>query len=514
MAVFIGSDLQADQELECDVCIVGSGAGGAHVAQRLAAKGKRVIVLEEGGFHTSDKFDMTERTMVPRLYQEGGARGTTDRSMQVVQGRAVGGSTVINWTTCFRTPKRVFDFWHEHHGVEGLSYEQLVPHWEQVEKRLNVIKMTLEQVNKNNLVTWNGAKKLGWHVDLLQRNVKHCGHTGYCGVGCPIDAKQSMLVTMLPEAVRAGADIYANAWVERVERDGRKCTKVIAKLRVPETDQPSGVTLTVKAKVVVLAGGGINTPALLLRSNVDANKRTGMRTFLHPAVGVVGVHEERIEPFVGSPQYVHSDHLVDRGPDKIGMLIEGAPVFPMSFGSFVPSFGNEKQALMELLPNLSLTGVFLHDGFTVGEDNEGASVTLTPAGKPRVDYRWTSRLKEGLKTAVEAAMRVQLAGGARQVITPHPRYAKSESEISGVVDSAPFGPCEIPVFSAHVMGGCAMGTNERWSVVDSRTMRHHGFDNLFVVDGSVYPTSLTVNPQLSIYGLASWASEFVLQAAA
>jgi choline dehydrogenase-like flavoprotein len=514
MPVFIGSDVQADQELECDVCIVGSGAGGAHVAQRLASQNKRVIVLEDGGFHTSDKFDMTERTMVPRLYQEAGGRGTTDRSMQIVQGRAVGGSTVINWTTCFRTPKRVMEFWQEHHGVVGLSYEQLVPHWEQVEKRLNIVKMTLEQVNKNNLVTWNGAKKLGWHVDLLHRNVKHCGHTGYCGMGCPIDAKQSMLVTMLPEAVKAGADIYANAWVERVERDGRKCTKVVAKLRVPETDQLSGVTLTVKAKVVVLAGGGINTPALLLRSNVDANRRTGMRTFLHPAIGVLGVHEQRIDPFVGSPQYVHSDHLVDRGPDKIGMLIEGAHIFPMSLGSFFPSFGNEKQALMELMPNLSLTGVFLHDGFIVGEDNEGASVTLTPGGKPRVDYRWTSRLKEGFKTAVEAAMRIQLAGGARQVISAHPLYARSEAEVRSAVDQGAFGPNEVPVFSAHVMGGCAMGTNERMSVVDSRTLRHHGFDNLFVIDGSVFPTSLTVNPQLSIYGLASWASQFVLQAVA
>ncbi len=512
MAVVIGSEVTADQELACDVCIVGSGAGGAHVAQRLATKGKSVIVLEEGGFHTSDTFDMTERNMVPRLYQEAGGRGTADRSIQVVQGRAVGGTTVINWTTCFRTPKRVMEFWQEHHDVKGLTHDALVPHWEEVEKRLNVVKMTLEQVNKNNLITWNGAKKLGWHTDLLHRNVKHCAHTGYCGVGCPIDAKQSMLVTMIPEAVRAGADVYANAWVERIERDGRKCTKVIARMRRPENDQPSGVTLTVKAKVVVLSGGGINTPALLLRSKVDANGRTGMRTFLHPAIGAAGVHQERIDPFVGSPQYVHSDQFVERGPDKIGMLIEGAPIFPMSFGSFVPTFGNEKQALMELLPHLSLTGVLLHDGFDRHDRNEGGYVTLTVAGKPRLDYRWTSRLEEGFRTAANAAMRIQLAGGAKQVLSPHPRYARSEADIQRITEEAPFGPGQLPVFSAHVMGGCAMGTNERWSVVDSRTLRHHGFDNVFVIDGSVYPTSLTVNPQLSIYGLASWASQFVLQA--
>jgi choline dehydrogenase-like flavoprotein len=514
MPIYTGADVREDRTLECDVCIVGSGAGGAHVAERLASKGKQVIVLEEGGYHTSDRFDLTERNMIPRLYQEGGARGTADRSMQIAQGRAVGGTTVINWTTCFRTPKRVMDYWQAELGVEGLSYDQLVPHWEVIEQRLNVVKMKLEQVNKNNLVTWRGAQKLGWHADLLHRNVKNCAHTGYCGVGCPIDAKQSMLVTLIPDAVRAGAALYANAWVERVERDGRKCTEVVARMRDPQFDRANGVTLKVRAKVVVLAGGGINTPALLLRSKVDANGRTGMRTFLHPAVGALGVHDELIEPFVGSPQYVHSDQFVDRGPDKMGMLLEGAPIFPASLGPLFPTFAAEKQALAELMPHLSLTGVLLHDGFDTSDRNEGAHVTLKPSGQPRVDYRWTSRLQEGLRAALRNAMEVQLAGGARQVMSGHPTYARSMAEVDRVLADASFEPCRLPVFVAHVMGGCAMGTNERWSVVDSRSLRHHGFDNLFVIDGSVFPTSLTVNPQLSIYGLASWASQFVLQAVA
>src|ERR1700712_4778161 len=150
MPIYTGSDVKAGTTLECDVCIVGSGAGGAHVAQRLATQGKHVIVLEDGGFHTSNSFDMNELNMMRRLYQEAGARGTADQSIQILQGRAVGGTTVVNWTTCFRTPKRVFEYWREHHGVEGPSYDALVPHWEQIEKRLNVAKVTLETVNKNN----------------------------------------------------------------------------------------------------------------------------------------------------------------------------------------------------------------------------------------------------------------------------------------------------------------------------------------------------------------------------
>jgi choline dehydrogenase-like flavoprotein len=513
MPIYTGADIRADRTLTCDVCIVGSGAGGAFAAAKLAKAGKKVIVLEDGGFHTSDKFDMTERNMSPRLYQEAGARATADASMAIYQGRAVGGTTVINWTTCFRTPERVFNHWHQHHNVEGITHKALVPHWEAIEKELNVTKMTLEQTNKNNLVTYRGLKKLGWHADFLHRNVKNCAHTGYCGMGCPIDAKQSMLVTKIPEAVKAGADVYANAWVQSIKREGRKCTQVVAKMKDPQLDKQNGVTLTVKSKVTVLAGGAINTPAILLRSEVDANGRTGMRTFLHPAAALVGLHAELIEPFVGSPQYVHSEQFVERGPDKMGMLVEGGPLFPMSVGGVSPTFGKEKQALMELMPHMSLTLVLLHDGFDLGDRDEGGRVSLKPNGQPRIDYDFSERLMEGLRTAHQVGARIQLAGGAKQVISQHPLYVNSEAEIESVLGKAGYAANQVAIGVAHVMGGCAMGTNERTSVVDSRTLRHHGFDNLFVIDGSVYPTALTVNPQMSIYALASWASDFVLQAA-
>jgi choline dehydrogenase-like flavoprotein len=508
VGVHVGSDFREDLSVSCDVCIVGSGAGGAVLAARLSAAGKKVVILEDGGFHTSDKFDLTERTMFPRLYQERGGRATSDQSMMIAQGRAVGGTTVVNWTTCFRTPKRVMDHWHEHCGVEGLTHEALEPHWARIEEELGVVKMRLEQVNRNNRVTWDGLERLGWHKDLLSRNVRGCAHTGYCGMGCAIDAKQSMLVTMIPRAVRAGADVYANAWVERITRDGRRCTSAIARLRSPETDRPTGVTLTVNAKVTVLSGGAINTPAILLRSGVDPSGRTGHRTFLHPAIGILGFHADRIDPFVGSPQYVYSDQFVDRGA-AMSFLMEGAPAFPMLMGSFQNSLGDERQALLRLLPHASLTGILLHDGFDLENPEEGARITLKPNGNPKIDYPWTPRLVEALRAAARAGMQVQLAAGATQVTTPTGHYASSADEIDRVLDATAFEPGRALVFVAHCMGGSVMGTDPKKSVVDSRTLRHHDFDNLFVVDGSVYPTSLTVNPQISIYGLASWAAQHV-----
>lgn len=513
MPIYIGSDLKSDRTVTCDVCIVGSGAGGAVLAQRLSAAGKKVVVLEDGGFHKSETFTLEERSMMPRLYQEGAGRATSDQSMLIAQGRAVGGTTVINWTTCFRTPKRVIEHWHEHHDVEGVTHEALVPHWEQIEQRLGVIKMQLSQVNRNNMVTWRGLEKLGWHKDLLSRNVRNCAHTGYCGHGCPTDAKQSMLVTMIPDAVKAGADVYANAWVEKVVRAGRKITEVVARLRDPLTDKKSGVTLTVKGKVTVLSGGAINTPAILLRSEIDPSGRTGKRTFLHPAIGGFGIHVERPEPFIGSPQYVYSDQFVDRG-DKMAFLIEGAPMFPMLVGGFVNALGEERQALMQHLPHMSNTGALLHDGFDLENPEEGAVITLKPSGEPQIDYPWTERLVEGLRAAALASCEVQLAGGATQVGTPTGGYARNKAELERVLTAADFAPVKTGVFVAHCMGGCAMGKDPMKSVVDAKTLRHHDLDNLFVVDGSVYPTSLTVNPQISIYGLASWASQHVEAAVA
>ncbi len=512
MPIYTGSHVLEDRTIDCDVCIVGSGAGGSVVAERLAARGKRVVVLEDGGFHTSDTFDMQERHMTPRLYQEAGARATADGAIAVVQGRAVGGTTVVNWTTCFRTPGKVFDHWAEHHGVEGPTEAALVPHWERIEQRLNVTKMRLEQVNRNNRVTWDGLERLGWHKDLLSRNVKDCAHSGYCGMGCAIDAKQSMLVTFLPDAIRAGADVYANAWVERVRTDGRRVTGVVARVRDPGTDRPSGRTLTVNARVTVLAGGGINTPAILLRSELNDNGRVGMRTFLHPAVGATGVHVEPKEPFIGSPQYVYSDQFRDRGEGKLDFLIEGAPVFPMSSAAFQAALGEEKHAMLSLLPRLSLTGALVCDGFDVADPDEGGRVSLRADGHPKIDYPFGAKLVEALEAATRATMEIQLAGGAAQVFSSHPIYARSRDDLDRVLAGASYEANRISVFCAHVMGGCAMGTDPATSVVDSRTLRHHGFDNLFVCDGSIFPTSCTVNPQISIYGHASWGAEHVAEA--
>src|SRR5438477_6609908 len=206
-----------------DVCIVGSGPGGAMVASRLARAGASVVVLEEGGYHTKDEFDMQESTAFPRLYQDRGNRATADLSIAVLQGRAVGGGTVVNWTTSYRTPDDVLAFWREREGTL-LTPEILRPHFEEVEERLGISKVDLEDTNPNNRAIYDGCRKLGWQVDTTSRNVRGCLRTGYCGMGCPVDAKQSAALTYLPDAVAAGAEVYADCRVTKIEWSGSRAT--------------------------------------------------------------------------------------------------------------------------------------------------------------------------------------------------------------------------------------------------------------------------------------------------
>ncbi len=513
MSIYTGSDVTGDLSLSCDVCVVGSGAGGAHVAERLATAGKKVIVLEEGGYHTSDEFNLNEADMLPMLYQDRANRGTMDLSIVIAQGKAVGGTTVVNWTTSFRTPPHVLDYWAEHHGVEGITLEALNPHWDRVEARLNISEVPRENVNRNNQVLWRGAEKLGWEPYLLKRNVKGCAHLGYCGMGCAIDAKQSMLITLIPDAVRAGADLFANCWVERIEASGRKVSKVVGRVQDP-SGKPTGHTITVESKLVVLSGGGINNPALLLRSKLgNSSGRVGKRTFLHPAKGMSGFFEERIEGFYGSPQSV-AVHKFAQREGKMGFFIEVAPTHPMFTGNFAPGLGKVLRDSMDRHAYRNIVGAILIDGFDPADFDEGGTVGIRENGRPKLDYKWTPRLVEALKEGCKRSAEIQFAAGAQEVHSFHfaePVVLKSADEIKKL-DDAPWGPNHQLVFSAHVMGGCAMGKDPQKSVVDSN-LKHHEFDNLFVVDGSVFPTSLGVNPQLSIYGLSSWAAEHVKAAA-
>lgn len=482
-----------------DFCVIGSGAGGSVAAAVLAQAGARVVILEEGGHHTKRDFEMQEAWAYPTLYQEHGNRATDDLSIIILQGRAVGGGTTINWTSSFRTPERTLRLWADRHAVSGVDAATLAPHFAAVEQRLNIREGNPDDVNRNNGKLLEGARALGWDAQLIRRSVKRCARLGYCGMGCPLDAKQSALVTFVPDALAAGAELHASCRVAGLETRGRRVEAVIAERLDEAADRPDGRALIVRPRRgVVLAGGAINSPALLLRSGLDAGGLVGRRTFLHPTVPIVALFREPIEAFYGPPQSVACHQFADRGA-RVGYFLETAPVHPMLGAIAFPGFGAPHRRLAERLAHVQATIALLVDGH---HDDEGGRVRVSPGGRVSLSYPLVPALREAAADALQNMARLLLAAGAEEVVSLHdePVVVRRPSEV-GALAAAPFGPNRHTLFSAHQMGGCAMGDDPRRAVVSSRG-RHHGLDNLWIADGSVFPTALGVNPQLSIYGLA------------
>ena len=506
--ILVSNEIQGGN-VDCDVCVIGSGAGGSVLAHELVARGLRVLMLEEGGYHTRREFDLTEATAFSKLYQELGNRTTDDLSITILQGRSVGGGTTVNWCSSFRTPRRILDHWRDVHGVEGLSEEVLRPHWEAIEKRLHIAEWPEERINRNNRILWDGCAKLGYSRGLIPRNVNNCADLGYCGMGCPIDAKQSMLATLIPDAVEKGLTVYANCSAKRLRLEGRKVAAVEVEVLDPESRRPSGKLLTVRTKVTAVSCGALNSPALLLRSGLTAKGRVGKRTFLHPVVITAADFDEPVEAFSGAPQSVHTHHFIERGPGKMGFFIEVPPIHPMLGAITVSGFGMDYQRWIARLPHINACIALIVDGLLPGE--EGGAVGLRGEGDRRlkISYPLGQAHWEAFRAACKEMARIQFAAGARTVLSLHspPVLMRSVQELAKL-DSAPWEPLRVRVVTAHQMGGCAMGKDATNSVVDSR-LRYHELDNLFVVDGSVFPTSLGVNPQESIFGIARWAAQHV-----
>ena len=508
--IYSHGDIKRNDSVDCDVCIIGSGAGGGVLAEGLVAKGLDVVMLEAGQHRTRRHFNMDEAAAFQTLYQERGLRASADLAISVLQGHSVGGGTTINWTSCFRTPERILELWKNRHGVEGLDSDTLLPHFEAVEERLSISAWPEQLANANNRVILDGAEKLGWKAEMLRRNVRGCVNSGYCGMGCPVDGKQSMLVTTIPEAVKGGMRLYTDTRADRIECSNLRAEMVYASVWDPEKNRPSGRTLQIRPKVVVSSCGAINGPALFLRSGLNDSGLVGRRTFIHPVTGIAALFGTDIDGFYGAPQSASCHQFIDRGPDKYGFFIEAAPTHPILAATAASTFGQDQQALMARLNQASFLIALQVDGYLDGD--EGGTVSLRNDGRIRLDYPVSTRLEEGFRASHLALAELALAAGSEEIRSLHlePAVVRSKADLP-LLESRPYGSLQHGIFTAHQMGGLPMGGSPSTSIVDSQ-LRHHQIKNLFVVDGSVFPSALGVNPSETIYGLAHRAREHVAAA--
>ncbi|WP_306393882.1 GMC family oxidoreductase [Telluria beijingensis] len=502
--VLDASTLAQDRTLEADVVIVGSGAGGGISAEILARSGLSVIVVEEGPLKSSRDFKMREAEAYPQLYQESAARKTADKAINILQGRAVGGSTTVNWTSSFRTPEPTLAWWRRQHGLAFASNDELAPWFVMAERRTGVIDWLVDP-NQNNDVLRRGAAKLGIATGAIRRNVQGCWNLGYCGMGCPTNAKQSMLVTTIPAALDNGATLVTRARAERLRLRGQMVDELVCTALDADGVLPSGRQLRLRARHFVVAGGAINTPALLLRSRApDPSGQLGKRTFLHPTLISAAFYDQRVEGWAGAPQSVYSDHFLDVDPidGPLGYKLEAPPLHPLLLATTMSGFGEQHAAAMRDFAHMGGMLALLRDGFHA--ESPGGEVRLRADGGGELDYPLNDFLWDGARRALLSMAEIQFAAGARTVQPAHEKaqryrsWAEARREIAALPQRAHV----TRVASAHVMGGCAMDGDERRGVVDPAG-RYRALANVSVHDGSLFPTSLGANPQLTIYALTA-----------
>jgi len=499
--VSCGENFEKDTVVETDFCIVGSGAGGAVAAAMLATKGHRVIIVEEGPFRYQKDFHMLESEAYPDLYQESASRKTKDQAIHIFQGRSVGGSTTVNWASCFRTPEMTLRHWESRFGVKGLGSEALSPWFERVEKEFSIAPWEVSP-NANNLMLARGLDVLGLKWQSIHRNVKACRNLGYCGLGCPVNAKQSTLVTKIPEALEAGAQLISELKALKFQFKGDQIKELIAVPLVKNIEK--NITVSIRAKHYLLAAGSIGSPAVLLRSEApDPQNLIGKRTFIHPVNVSAGLSEDAIFANAGAPQSVYTDHFLENDPttSPVGFKLETAPMLPILLSQVVRAHGDAHFDLMSQFPYISNMIALMRDGFH--EESKGGQVHLRSDGNPVLDYELPPYLWEGFKRAWLQMAEIQFAAGAKFVLPIHSR-SKGFSKWSDAKMEIPALPSELfaaKLFSAHVMGGLPFGEDSKTSVLDSFG-RFRNLGNLTVVDGSMFPTSVGANPQESIFAFS------------
>ncbi len=503
-----GAQARSPAQIVCDVAIIGSGAGAGITAELLTKAGLQVVMIEEGPLKSSSDFNQKESEAYPSLYQESAARKTEDKAITILQGRCVGGSTTVNWTSSFRTPASTLNFWQERFGLADYSVQALAPYFAQAEQRLNIMPWPMAP-NENNELLHRGATRLGIPSSTISRNVKGCWNLGSCGLGCPTNAKQSMLLTTIPAALDRGAQLLTETRAENFEIANGKVTALIC--RNVESNSalvqggPASNAIKIIAQHYVLAGGAINSPAVLLRSGApDPHGRLGCRTFLHPVFMSSSIFDQEVKAWSGAPQSIYTDHFLETqaidGP--IGYKLEVPPLHPLIFASTVPGLGEGQHALLQSFPHNHTLLALLRDGFH--DQAPGGRVKLRGDNSAVLDYPLTDFVMEGGRRAMLSMMEIQFAAGARQVLPLHEMAAPygSWAQARAAVMGLPMKPRLVKVVSAHVMGGCGLAATEKQGVTRPDGV-HWQLENLSIHDGSIFPTSIGANPQLSVYGIVN-----------
>jgi choline dehydrogenase-like flavoprotein len=485
--------------IEADVCVIGAGAGGAVVAAELAEGGADVVVLEQGPRHDPDGFTARPPEMLAKLYRDAGQTLTLGAPPIVLPlGSGLGGTTLVNSGTCFRTPPPVLERWHGEFGLE-LDMGALDRCFARVEEALSVAEVTPALAGANAEVARRGAAALGWSHGYLRRNARGCVGSGVCAFGCPTSAKQHTGITYVPRAEKAGARIFTGADVRRIVVEGGQVQAVQARgtgaggsssRGGPSGDghrSPTGARglaagerLEVRAPRVVVAAGTIHTPLLLAGSGLGGDSgQLGRNLSMHPATAAFALMDEVVDMARGVPQSFYIDEFAGEG-----IVFEGIAGPPSYAAASLPLTGERHAEAMRAYRHLAQLGLMVSDT-SRGE-------VRSFAGRPLIRYDLDDADLARFRTGLARIEQLFLNAGAREVYLPLPPGVRPERARK----------LDLRLMAFHPLGTARADARAARGVVDW-DLRVHGVQGLYVADGSVVPSSLGVNPQITIMALAT-----------
>ena len=482
---------------DCDVAIVGSGAGGAAAAAPLALAGLDVLVLESGPYVDRGGYPTDPLEAMPLFYRDGGMTIAGGKpAIPVPVGRTVGGTTVINSGTCFRAPREVLEEWRDREGVEWAT--ELDPMYEAAEEVLAVTPLDLETLGRNGQLCAEGARAIGASGGPISRNAGRCVQCSSCPLGCRIDAKRAAHVSYLPRAVAAGARVRAGVQVQRVLTENGRAVGLACRAGMPTTGAQemrrngrptAGRDWQVRARAVISAGGAFGTPELLLRSGIR-NPALGRHLHIHPAAWIGARYEEEVRGWEG----VMQSYYVDQWQPE-GILLE-ATFTPLSFGAqWLPGAGAAFTDRIANFDHIGSIGVHLHD------ESEGR-VGLSSNGSLRLSYRLLDEEARRIQFGIARAAEIHFAAGATEVYpNVGPVSVIRRGELPAF-ESLRLRPGDLRLEAFHPMSTARMGPDPNASVVDP-SGAVYGIEGLYVADGSLLPTSVGVNPMMTIIACAT-----------
>ena len=492
------SDLTGDN-ITADVVIVGSGAGASILANQLIGLGRQVLLVERGGIERPSTFNDDEVDMVSRLYADGALQLSRDFRFQVFQGSCVGGSTVVNNAVCFETPDYILDKWIDEMGV-GMDRARYQQSMAAIYKLMHIshtpVMTNDKNLNPGGRIFADACEKMGYshpEVDSVMANIEGCLGCGYCNIGCQFGKKLSMLDTILPQTQQMYPNklqIIAGCEVIKFNKKGSRIVSLTGQFK-------SGRKVTISGNTFVSSAGAISSSILLIKSKLGI-VNAGKRLAFNLGSQITAVFDQPVNSYDG----LQISHFLKTDDHRYVMETWYNP--PMFQSTAMPGWFDQHFHNMQHYANMACTGILVGTA-------SNAEVKASGLLGRDISYVPTEDDFNSLMDGLEKAAEIYLAGGGAVRIMPNTftyyEY-KTVQELKDNLRKDVKSSRDISTGTGHPQGGNVMSSDPATGVVDEQ-FKVFGFDNLFVCDASVFPTSLGVNPQVTVMTLAHYAAPMI-----